>query len=127
MALDKFEQANLKRLEACVKPNERKINTLKERLKKQTEETILKIQELEKANEGFNELIAELKAKESEIEEEVGEESPIDSEEVTANTVSESGFIELSGEGGSVGVVNVSPFNQAVTTDSFAVQEGIPY
>ena len=80
MALDKFEQANLKRLEACVRPNEKRINTLKERLRKQTEETILKIQELEKANEGFNELIAELKAKEAETEEEVGEESTIVSE-----------------------------------------------
>ena len=36
MALDKFEQANLKRLEACVRPNEKKIKTLKEKLKKQT-------------------------------------------------------------------------------------------
>ena len=126
MALDKFEQANLKRLEACVKPNERRINTLKEKLKKQTEETILKIQELEKANEGFNELIAELKAKESEIEEGMEEESTIISEEATTNTVSESGFIELSGEGGPVGVVNVSPFNQAAAV-SFAAQEDIPY
>ena len=104
MALDKFEQANLKRLEACVRPNERKINTLKEKLKKQTEETILKIQELEKANEGFYELIAELKAKESEIVEEVGEESTIVSEEGTADTVSESDFLEIFDEGGTVDV-----------------------
>lgn len=123
MALDKFEQANLKRLEACVKPNERKINTLKERLKKQTEETILKIQELEKANEGFNELIAELKAKESEIEEGVEEESTIISEEATTNTVSESDFPELSDD---EDIVDVSPFNQSAAV-SFAAQEDIPY
>lgn len=123
MALDKFEQANLKRLEACVKPNERKINTLKERLKKQTEETILKIQELEKANEGFNELIAELKAKESEIEGGVEEESTIISEEATTNTVSESDFPELSDD---EDIVDVSPFNQ-VATSSFITQEDIPY
>ena len=123
MALDKFEQANLKRLEACVKPNERRINTLKEKLKKQTEETILKIQELEKANEGFNELIAELKAKESEIEEEVGEESPIISEEVTADTVSEPNLPELSDE---EDTVDVPPFSQSAA-DSFATQEDFPY
>lgn len=123
MALDKFEQANLKRLEACVRPNEKRINTLKKRLKKQTEETILKIQELEKANEGFNELIAELKAKESEIVEEVEEESPIVSEEVTVGTVSESGFIELSNEGNTV---SVSTSNQSAA-DSFAAQEDFPY
>lgn len=123
MALDKFEQANLRRLEACVKPNEKKINTLKERLKKQTEETILKIKELEKANEGFYALIAELKAKEAETEEEVGEESPVVSEEVTVGTVSESGFIEPSNEGN---IVSVSTSNQAAT-DPFAAQENIPY
>ena len=123
MALDKFEQANLKRLEACVKPNEKKIKTLKEKLKKQTEETILKIKELEKANEGFYELIAELKAKEAETEEEVEEESPIVSEEVTVDTVSESGFIELSNEGS---IVSVSTSNQAAT-NPFAAQENIPY
>lgn len=123
MALDKFEQANLKRLEACVRPNERKINTLKERLKKQTEETILKIQELEKANEGFYELIAELKAKESEIDGEVGEESPIVSEENTADTVSEPNFPELSEE---KGTIDVYPNNPAVA-DSFAPQEDFPY
>ncbi len=120
MALDKFEQANLKRLEACVRPNERKINTLKERLKKQTEETILKIQELEKANEGFYELIAELKAKESEIEGGVGEESPIVSEENTADTVSEPDFPELSAEKDPV------DSNQSAA-DSFAAQEDFPY
>lgn len=123
MALDKFEQANLKRLEACVRPNEKKINMLKDRLRKQTEETILKIQELEKANEGFNELIAELKAKESEIVEEVGEESPIVSEEGTVGTVSESDFPELFDE---VGTVDVSPFTQ-VGTGSFTTQEDLPY
>lgn len=123
MALDKFEQANLKRLEACVKPNEKKINTLKEKLKKQTEETILKIQELEKANEGFNALIAELKAKESEIVEEVGEESPIISEEVTADTVSEPNLPELSDE---EDTVDVSPFNQSAA-DYFTTQEDFPY
>ena len=123
MALDKFEQANLKRLEACVKPNEKRINTLKEKLKKQTEETILKIQELEKANEGFNELIAELKAKESEILEEVGEESPIISEEAT---VSESNFMvdpELA-DGGDV--EGIPPFNQAAA-DAYTVPEDFPY
>lgn len=123
MALDKFEQANLKRLEACVRPNEKRINTLKERLKKQTEETILKIQELEKANEGFNELIAELKAKEAEIEGEVGEESTIISEEDTADTVPEPNFPELSDE---KGTVDVYPINQAAS-DSFAAQEDFPY
>lgn len=123
MALDKFEQANLKRLEACVRPNEKRINTLKEKLRKQTEETILKIQELEKANEGFNELIAELKAKESEIVEEVGEESPIVSEEVTADTVSEPDFPELSDE---KDPVDVYPSNQSAA-DSFAAQEDFPY
>ena len=114
MALDKFEQANLKRLEACVKPNERRINTLKEKLKKQTEETILKIQELEKANEGFNELIAELKAKESEIEGEEGEESSMDSEEDVVDTVSEPNFPELSDE-------------EDTTADSFFAQRDFPY
>lgn len=123
MALDKFEQANLKRLEACVKPNEKKINTLKEKLKKQTEETILKIKELEKANEGFYELIAELKAKEAETEEEVGEESPVISEEVTVSTVSESGFLEPSYGGNTVVVPS---FNQ-VATATFAAQEDLPY
>ena len=123
MALDKFEQANLKRLEACVKPNERRINTLKERLRKQTEETILKIQELEKANEGFNELIEELKAKESEIVEEVGEESPIVSEEVTVGPISESDFLELSDEKDPVDIYTP---NQSVA-DSFAAQEDFPY
>lgn len=123
MALDKFEQANLKRLEACVRPNERRINTLKERLKKQTEETILKIQELEKANEGFNELIAELKAKESEIVEEVGEESPIVSEDGTTDTVPEPDFPELSDE---KDPVDVYPSNQAATY-SFDAQEDFPY
>lgn len=123
MALDKFEQANLKRLEACVKPNEKKINTLKEKLKKQTEETILKIKELEKANEGFYELIAELKAKEAETEEEVGEESPVVSEEVTGGTISEPDFPELSDE---EGTVDVSPSNQ-VATSSFVAQEDFPY
>ena len=123
MALDKFEQTNLKRLEACVRPNEKRINTLKERLKKQTEETILKIQELEKANEGFNELIAELKAKESEIVEEVVEESPLVSEEVTADTVSESVFTELSDE---KDAVDVYP-NDPATVNSFAAQEDFPY
>ena len=123
MALDKFEQANLKRLEACVRPNEKRINTLKERLRKQTEETILKIQELEKANEGFNELIAELKAKEVEIVEEVGEESPIVSEEVTTDTVSEPDFTELSDE---EGAVDVPPFSQSAA-DSFVAQGDFPY
>lgn len=123
MALDKFEQANLKRLEACVRPNEKRINTLKERLKKQTEETVLKIQELEKANEGFNELIAELKAKEAEIEGEVGEESTIISEEDTADTVPEPNFPELSDE---KGTVDVYPSNQ-LAADSFAAQEDFPY
>lgn len=123
MALDKFEQANLKRLEACVRPNEKRINTLKEKLKKQTEETVLKIQELEKANEGFNELIAELKAKESEIEGEMGEESPIISEEVTADTVSEPDFPELSNE---KGTMDIYPVNQS-EADSFDAQEDFPY
>ena len=123
MALDKFEQANLKRLEACVRPNEKRINTLKEKLKKQTEETVLKIQELEKANEGFNELIAELKAKESEIEGEMGEESPIISEEVTVDTVSEPNLPELSDE---EDTVYVSPFNQPAS-DSFVVPGDFPY
>lgn len=123
MALDKFEQANLKRLEACVRPNEKKIKMLKEKLKKQTEETILKIQELEKANEGFYELIAELKAKEAETEEEVGEESPVVSEEVTGGTISEPDFPELSDE---EGTVDVSPFTQA-GTGSFTTQEDFPY
>ena len=123
MALDKFEQANLKRLEACVKPNERRINTLKEKLKKQTEETILKIQELEKANEGFNELIAELKAKESEIVEEVGEKSSIDSEEATIDTVSETDFLEPSDE---EDTIDVPPFNQAVA-DSYDAPGDFPY
>ena len=123
MALDKFEQANLKRLEACVRPNERKIKILKEKLKKQTEETILKIQELEKANEGFYKIIAELKAKEAEIEEEVGEESTIVSEEGTVGTVPESDFLETFDEGGTV---DVSPFTQ-VGTGSFTTQEDFPY
>ena len=123
MALDKFEQANLKRLEACVRPNERKIKTLKEKLKKQTEETILKIQELEKANEGFYKIIAELKAKEAGIEEEVGEESTIVSEEGTIGTVPESDFLEIFDEGGTV---DVSPFTQ-VGTGSFTTQEDFPY
>ena len=123
MALEKFEQASLTRLEACVRPNEKRSNTLKERLKKHTEETILKIQELEKANEGFNELIAELKAKEAEIVEEVGEESPIVSEEVTADTVSEPDFTELSVE---TGTIDVYPNNPAAA-NSFAVQEDFPY
>lgn len=123
MALDKFEQANLKRLEACVRPNEKRINTLKERLKKQTEETILKIQELEKANEGFNELIAELKAKEAEIEGEVGEESTIISEEVTEDTVPEPNFPELSAE---KGTIDVYPNNPSAA-NSFATQEDFPY
>lgn len=123
MALDKFEQANLKRLEACVRPNEKKIKTLKERLKKQTEETILKIQELEKANEGFYKIIAELKAKEAETEEEVGEESTIVSEEGTVGTVPESGFIEPSYGGNTI---DVSPFIQ-VGTGSFTTQEDFPY
>lgn len=126
MALDKFEQANLKRLEACVKPNEKRINTLKEKLKKQTEETILKIQELEKANEGFNELIAELKAKESEIVENVGEEPTIVNEEAMADTVYETNFMvdpELA-DGGDV--EGIPPFNQAAT-DSFNTQEVFPY
>lgn len=123
MALDKFEQANLKRLEACVRPNEKKIKMLKEKLKKQTEETILKIQELEKANEGFYKIIAELKAKESEIVEEVGEESTIVSEEGTVGTVSESGFLEPSYGGNTVVVPS---FNQ-VATATFAAQEDLPY
>jgi hypothetical protein len=123
MALDKFEQANLKRLEACVRPNEKKIKALKEKLKKQTEETILKIQELEKANEGFYKIIAELKAKESEVVEEVGEESTIVSEEGTVGTVPESDFLEIFDEGGTV---DVSPFTQ-VGTGSFTTQEDFPY
>ena len=123
MALDKFEQANLKRLEACVRPNEKKIKALKEKLKKQTEETILKIQELEKANEGFYKIIAELKAKEAETEEEVGEESTIVSEEGTVGTVPESEFLEIFDEGGTV---DVSPFTQ-VGTSSFTTQEDFPY
>jgi deoxyribodipyrimidine photolyase len=126
MVLNKFEQANLKRLEACVRPNEKKIKALKEKLKKQTEETILKIQELEKANEDFYKIIAELKAKESEIVEEVGEESTIVSEEGTADTVSELDFPELSDEGGTAGVANVFTFTK-VATDSFDAQEDFPY
>ena len=121
--MDKFEQANLKRLEACVRPNEKKIKMLKEKLKKQTEETISKIRELEKANEGFYKIIAELKAKEAETEEEVGEESTIVSEEGTVGTVPESGFIEPSYGGNTV---VVPPFNQAAT-DTFAAQEDLPY
>ncbi len=123
MALDKFEQANLKRLEACVRPNEKKIKALKEKLKKQTEETILKIQELEKANEGFYKIIAELKAKEAETEEGVGEESTIVSEEGTVGTVPESDFLEIFDEGRTV---DVSPFTQ-VGTGSFTTQEDFPY
>ncbi len=125
MALDKFEQANLKRLEACVRPNEKRINTLKERLKKQTEETVLKIRELEKANEGFNELIAELKAKEAEIEGEVGEESTIISEEVTEDTVPEPDFPEIY-EYDEKGTRDVYPNNPSAA-NSFATQEDFPY
>ena len=53
----------------------------------------------------------------------MGEESPIVSEEVTADTVSEPDFPELSDE---KDPVDVYPSNQSAA-DSFAAQEDFPY
>lgn len=66
MALDKFDKANLNRLKACVRPNQNKIDKIKARVKKLTEEALIQVRELEEQNADFNKLIAEIEAKDVE-------------------------------------------------------------
>lgn len=77
MALDKFERANLNRLLKCVTPNQNRIDRIKKKVREDAEKAFATIEELKKQNEGFQELIDELRAKE-----EAPEEVPIDSEPV---------------------------------------------
>lgn len=80
MALTSLERANLKRLQACVAPNERKINSIKERLRKAAEKAQAEIKALQEANESYTVLINDLLAKEAAPEEE--EEVTVDLEPV---------------------------------------------
>lgn len=77
MALDKFERANLNRLLKCVTPNQNRIDRIKKKVREDAEKAFATIEELKKQNEGFQELIDELRAKE-----EAPEEDPIDLEPI---------------------------------------------
>lgn len=70
MALTSLERANLKRLQACVAPNERKINSIKEKLRKAAEKAQAEIKALQEANESYTVLINDLLIKEAAPEEE---------------------------------------------------------
>ena len=82
MALSKFENANLKRLIACRAPNVKKIDALRAKVKRVTEEAVAEIKELEAQNEGFNNLIEELLRKAEELE---NTSENISNKEVVAN------------------------------------------
>ena len=77
MALDKFERANLNRLLKCVTPNQNRIDRIKKKVREDAEKAFATIEELKRQNEGFQELIDELRAKEA-----APEEDPIDSEPI---------------------------------------------
>lgn len=77
MALDKFERANLNRLLKCVTPNQNRIDRIKKKVREDAEKAFATIEDLKKQNEGFQELIDELRAKE-----EAPEEDPIDLEPI---------------------------------------------
>jgi len=77
MALDKFERANLNRLLKCVTPNQNRIDRIKKKVREDAEKAFATIEELKKQNEGFQELIDELRAKEK-----APEEAPIDLEPI---------------------------------------------
>lgn len=77
MALDKFERANLNRLLQCVAPNQNRIDRIKKKVREDAEKAFATIEELKRQNEGFQELIDELRAKE-----EAPEEDPIDLEPI---------------------------------------------
>lgn len=77
MALDKFERANLNRLLKCVTPNQNRIDRIKKKVREDAEKAFATIEELKRQNEGFQELIDELRAKE-----EAPEEDPIDLEPI---------------------------------------------
>lgn len=81
MALDKFERANLNRLLKCVAPNQNKIDRIKKKVREDAEKAFATIEELKRQNEGFQELIDELRAKENAPEEDPIDLEPIEVEE----------------------------------------------
>ena len=81
MALDKFERANLNRLLKCVAPNQNRIDRIKKKVREDAEKAFATIEELKRQNEGFQELIDELRAKEEAPEEDPLDLEPIEVEE----------------------------------------------
>lgn len=81
MALDKFERANLNRLLKCVTPNQNRIDRIKKKVREDAEKAFATIEELKRQNEGFQELIDELRAKEAAPEEDPIDLEPIEVEE----------------------------------------------
>jgi hypothetical protein len=81
MALDKFERANLNRLLKCVTPNQNRIDRIKKKVREDAEKAFATIEELKRQNEGFQELIDELRAKENAPEEDPIDLEPIEVEE----------------------------------------------
>ena len=81
MALDKFERANLNRLLKCVAPNQNRIDRIKKKVREDAEKAFATIEELKRQNEGFQELIDELRAKEAAPEEDPIDLEPIEVEE----------------------------------------------
>lgn len=81
MALDKFERANLNRLLKCVAPNQNKIDRIKKKVREDAEKAFAIIEELKRQNEGFQELIDELRAKENAPEEDPIDLEPLEVEE----------------------------------------------
>lgn len=85
MALDKFERANLNRLLKCVAPNQNKIDRIKKKVREDAEKAFATIEELKRQNEGFQELIDELRAKENAPEEDPIDLEPLEGEEEVEN------------------------------------------
>ena len=85
MALDKFERANLNRLLKCVTPNQNRIDRIKKKVREDAEKAFATIEELKRQNEGFQELIDELRAKEAAPEEDPIDSEPIEVEEEVEN------------------------------------------
>ena len=85
MALDKFERANLNRLLKCVAPNQNRIDRIKKKVREDAEKAFATIEELKRQNEGFQELIDELRAKEAAPEEDPIDVEPIEVEEEVEN------------------------------------------
>ena len=92
MALDKFERANLNRLLKCVTPNQNRIDRIKKKVREDAEKAFATIEELKRQNEGFQELIDELRAKETAPEEDPIDSEPIEVEEEVEDKGEEEGW-----------------------------------